>query len=165
MYSGKGIGEFNFAVFVDHAISFDGSSSGRRDHLFLYTPGSGRCWVMRHAEDGSFQPIYAEDNEGIAGWDFGDPLDRAIAYDLDHSGKMDAIVCYRPTQGGCCVIRHNGNGNFESVYEAEPVPPKPGIELGKGIAGWNLSLHWERMHQEPRWKLFELKQVDLVMIG
>src|SRR5579872_3434019 len=65
---------------------------------------------------------------GIGGFDFSNTADKAIAFDYDHSGKMDYIVCYRPGYGGVAIEKNNNNGTFTTVWNS-----------GSGIGGYDLS--------------------------
>ena len=139
-----GIGGYKPTVSTEHVFSFDGSSTGCRDHLFCYTSGSGRCWLIRHYEDGSFAPIYWNNSAGIAGFDFSQYVDRAIAYDYNHTGKMDHVLCWRPGYGAVYILEHDGNGNFTPVYKQAPTATY-GPSGGNGIGGATLRWQWERI--------------------
>ena len=95
LQSKTGIGGFPITGAFDHAFAFDGSSTGKLDHLVLYGPGQGRCSVLRRWEN-QLYPIYEATSEGIGGFDLAFPKDRGLAYDYDHSGKADHIFMYRP---------------------------------------------------------------------
>jgi hypothetical protein len=41
--------------------------------------------------------------------------DKIIAYDYDHSGLMDHLLCYRPGAGLCTILANN-NGSFTPVF-------------------------------------------------
>ena len=90
--------------------------------------------MLRHnREDGSFSPIYWNDTDGIGGWDFSQFADRALAYDYDHSGRMDHVICYRPGCGGIYILKHDGMGTFNPVFKEAPVATR---RLRKGWQGF-----------------------------
>ena len=80
LQSDNGIGGYSPTEALDHAFAYDGSSSGRRDHVVFYRPGSGRISVLRR-EGNDFKAIYEVTQGGIGGFDFSFALDRAFAFE------------------------------------------------------------------------------------
>ena len=120
-----------------------GSSSGCRDHVVFYRPGAGVCSVLKR-DGADFKAIYSTTTDGIGGFDFKFSTDRAFAFDYDHSGKVDHIVCFRGGAGSVFILKHDGNGNFAPVF-AEYGADGPSPDGGNGIAGWTLAYPWDRM--------------------
>ncbi|EPQ57645.1 hypothetical protein GLOTRDRAFT_137908 [Gloeophyllum trabeum ATCC 11539] len=114
---GKGIGGYDLKSPADRAFAFDYDSSGKLDHIVLYRPGTGTCWILKKGDNG-WVPVYAQGDpgKGIGGYDLRSPDDRLIAFDYDHSGKADHLVCYRPGTGTIWILK-NDCGQFRAVYE------------------------------------------------
>ena len=66
---------------------------------------------------------------GIGGYDFKHPADKAFAFDYDHSGRLDHLVLYRPARGAVFIVK-NTNGQFTPVYQQ--------VDPGNGIGGFDL---------------------------
>jgi DNA-binding winged helix-turn-helix (wHTH) protein len=107
---------------ADQAFAFDYDRSGKLDHLVLYWPGAGTIVILKNS-GGTFAPVY--EGSGIGGYDLKSSNDRALAFDYDHSGKLDHLVFYRPGAGIIRILKHSG-GNFSTVYD------------DKGIGGYGL---------------------------
>ena len=128
---GQGIGGYDLKYPTDLGFAFDYEHSGKLDYIAFYRPGTGAFNILKN-DDGNFSPVYEQDDpgSGIGGYDFKSPLDRAFAFDYDHSGRLDYIATYRPGTGTFWIIKNN-NGNFSSVYaQGDP---------GDGIGGYGLS--------------------------
>jgi hypothetical protein len=95
---GNGIGGYDLRSRADLSFAFDYDSSGKVDHLVLYRPGTGTCWILGNS-NGAFRAKYArgDPGNGIGGYDLQSPADRGLAFDYDSSGKLDHLVFY------CCV--------------------------------------------------------------
>ncbi|MBK8256230.1 MAG: S8 family serine peptidase [Polyangiaceae bacterium] len=127
---GNGIGGYDLRSPADLAFAFDYDHSGKLDHIALYRPGTGTMWILRNS-GGAFSPVYAQGDpgNGIGGYDLKSSRDRALAFDYDHSGKLDHIALYRPGTGTMWILRNNG-GAFSPVYaQGDP---------GNGIGGYDL---------------------------
>jgi hypothetical protein len=111
--AGQGIGGYDFKNPADRAFAFDYEHSGMRDHIAIYRPGQGVFVILKNA-NGVFSKVY--DGNGIGGYDFKNPADRAFAFDFDHSGKCDHLAVYRPGEGVFVILKNDG-GNFRKVYE------------------------------------------------
>lgn len=113
---GNGIGGYDLKSTADRAFAFDYDHSGKLDHIVFYRPGTGTIWILRN-DNGSFAPVYAQGSpgSGIGGYDLESPADRALAFDYDHSGKLDHILLYRPGTGAVRILR-NKDGEFSPVY-------------------------------------------------
>ncbi|OCK84464.1 hypothetical protein K432DRAFT_345148 [Lepidopterella palustris CBS 459.81] len=127
---GSGIGGYDLRSTADLAIAFDYDSSGKMDHLLLYRPGTGTCWILSN-NNGNFTPKYhqGDPGSGIGGYDLRSPADRIIAFDYDSSGKQDHLVLYRPGDGAIFILK-NTSGSFSAVYAQGGG--------GAGIAGYDL---------------------------
>lgn len=127
---GNGIGGYDLRSTADLAFSFDGASSGRRDHLVLYRPGTGGCWILQN-NNGVFAPIYArgERENGIGGYDLRSSADLGLAFDYSSNGQANHLVFYRPGQGAIFIIARQGS-DYVAVYAQGAG--------GAGIGGYNL---------------------------
>jgi DNA-binding winged helix-turn-helix (wHTH) protein len=104
------------------ALAFDYDHSGKLDHLVFYRPGAGTIAILKNLE-GAFVPVY--EGQGIGGYDLKSASDRALAFDFDHSGRLDHLLFYRPGTGLVSILKNTG-GTFSPVHE------------GHGIAGYDL---------------------------
>jgi hypothetical protein len=110
-----GIGGYDLASEADRVIAFDYDSSGKMDHLLLWRPGSGICWIVKKNADGSFTSVFTS-NSGIAGFDLSWPQDQIVALDYESTGKMDHLAIYRPSGGVLWIIAKASDGSFNAVY-------------------------------------------------
>ncbi|TFK50252.1 hypothetical protein OE88DRAFT_1606664, partial [Heliocybe sulcata] len=103
-----GIAGYDLKSPADRAFAFDYDSSGKLDHIVLYRPGTGTVWILKNW-NGCWAPIYHEGDpgKGIGGYDLKSSDDRIIAYDYDHSGKADHLVCYRPGTGTIWILKND----------------------------------------------------------
>jgi DNA-binding winged helix-turn-helix (wHTH) protein len=108
-----GIGGYDLRSRADQAFAFDYDHSGKSDHLVLYRPGSGIIWILKNS-GGTFSPVY--EGNGIGGYDLMSGADRLLAFDYDHSGKLDHLVLYRLGTGIICILENDGGGIFTPVY-------------------------------------------------
>jgi hypothetical protein len=124
--SAGGIGGYNLASTADLIIPFDYNSSGKQDHLLLYRPGTGICWILQNV-NGSFSMVYyGGPGTGIGTYNLMSTADRIVTFDYNSTGKMDHLVLYRPGTGIFC-IEQNNNGAFSMV-----------IFTTNGIGSYNL---------------------------
>jgi hypothetical protein len=127
---GIGIGGYNLRSTADLAFAYDYDSSGKMDHIVLYRPGTGTCWILGN-NNGNWSPRFHEGDpgRGIGGFNLNSVADRALAFDYDSSGKLDHLVFYRPGTGAIFIIKRSGAA-FSAVYaQGDP---------GNGIGGFNL---------------------------
>lgn len=105
---GNGIGGFNLRSRADLAFSFNYDGSGKMNHILLYRPGTGTCWILGN-NNGTFNPKYAQGDPGtgIGGFNLNNPVDRAFAFDWDSSGKLNHIALYRPGTGTFWCLRND----------------------------------------------------------
>jgi hypothetical protein len=134
---GRGIGGYDLKSARDRIFALDYDSSGKLDHLALYRPGTGTCWILRNQND-VFSPVYAEGDpgNGIGGYDLKHPNDEGFAFDYESSGKLDHIVFYRPGFGAIFIMKKQGN-KYTPVYSQG--------EGGSGIGGYDLKSPEDRM--------------------
>jgi DNA-binding winged helix-turn-helix (wHTH) protein len=102
VYEGQGIGGYDLKSANDRALAFDYDHSGKPDHLLLYRPGAGIASILKNTS-GTFSPVYQ--GHGIVGYDLLSAGDRALAFDYDHTGKLDYLVLYRPGPGFVNIAR------------------------------------------------------------
>jgi DNA-binding winged helix-turn-helix (wHTH) protein len=102
VYEGEGIGGYDLKSASDRALAFDFDHSGRPDHLLLYRPGTRLALILKNT-GGTFTPVYKD--HGIAGYDLLSTNDRALAFDYEHTGKLDHLVLYRPGAGIVHIAR------------------------------------------------------------
>ena len=127
--SESGIGGYDLLSNSDNMFAFDYAGRGRRDHLVLYRPGSGRIWILKN-RGGAFSPVYASNTTGIGGYDLKSGVDRVTAFDYAKAGIFDHLVLYRPGTGTIWILRHKA-GVFSAVYaQGDP---------GTGIGGYDLA--------------------------
>jgi Trypsin len=126
--SDTGIGEYDLADPRDQLLAFDYDHSGKPDHLVVYRPGDGIVHIVKHATGNSFISII-KSTGGIGGYDLKGTADRIVAFDYDHSGKLDHLVLYRPGSRIAWVVKHGAGTAFSAVYTNNT----------DGIAGYNLA--------------------------
>jgi hypothetical protein len=96
----------------DRLLAFDYTHTGKPDHLIGYRPGTGRIQIITHDSGNVFQFKYSSATGGIGGWDLRNAADRIIAFDLEHSGKSDHLMVYRPGTGRYMILRHGADDSF-----------------------------------------------------
>lgn len=69
---------------------------------------------------------------GIGGYDLASEVDRVIAFDYQHSGRLDHLVLYRPGEGSIFTVEHAG-AEFHPVYAQH------------GIGGYDLRSQADRV--------------------
>lgn len=88
------------------------------DDLVEYLPGQnwvGKVKVYENAGGGVLNTVYQSDPiTGIAGYNLNQFQDRIIAFDFEHSGKMDYLFIYRANDRTCTILK-NVNGIFSQV--------------------------------------------------
>jgi hypothetical protein len=128
----QGIGGYDLRSQHDKAFAFDYNSTGKLDHIVLYRPGSGACFIVKPDARGKFAPVYKQidGGSGIGGYDLRNVSDQAFAFDCGSTGKMDHIVLFRPGKGACFVVKKDGKGGFVPVYRQN--------EGGAGIGGYDM---------------------------
>ncbi|EGO00535.1 hypothetical protein SERLA73DRAFT_178372 [Serpula lacrymans var. lacrymans S7.3] len=131
---GNGIGGYDLASTADRVFAFDYDHSGKLDHLVLYRPSTGIVWILKN-DKGVFSPVF-QSNTGIGGFNLLSPDDRALAFDYDHSGKLDHLLFYQPGAGTAWILK-NVKGVFSAVY-AQGAP-------GNGIGGYDLGSTADRI--------------------
>ncbi|MFD1827571.1 MULTISPECIES: hypothetical protein [Mumia] len=143
---GSGIGGFDLTEYADRIIAFDGTSTGKLDHLLCYRPGTGIAQILKHdgaQSDGTprFTPVYSA-TDGIAGFDLSSSSDQVIAYDLDSKGTLDHLVLYRPGKGAVYVVERDGTGADGTLQFAALFQQPQG---GSGIGGFDLTSGRDRI--------------------
>ena len=133
VYAQSGIAGFDFLSPDDHAFAFDLDHSGKLDYIATYRPGTGTFWIIKNV-NGTFEAVYHQGDPGfgIGGYDLQSPADAAIAFDYDHTGKMDYLVLYRPGNGTIWILKHDGSDFIPVYHQGEP-------GNGIGIGGFDLS--------------------------
>lgn len=121
-----GIGTYNLHSPVDRVIAFDYDHTRRMDHLVCYRPGTQTIFIVKKLDNGQFEPVYKTDayeeghTLGIGEYDLKSGADRILAFDYDHSGKMDYLVCYRPGASILHILQHERGNKFTPVYTRNP---------------------------------------------
>ena len=106
---GSGIGGYDLASSADRAFAFDYDSSGKKDHLALYRPGTGTMWILKNT-GGTFSPVYSmgDPGSGIGGYDLASSADRAFAFDYYSNRTPDHMALYRPGTGTFWILFATG---------------------------------------------------------
>jgi hypothetical protein len=124
--STNGIGGYDLRNSADRMFAIDFDRDGKADHLACYRPGAGVFYILENSF-GQWGAVYTSGN-GIGGFDLRGG-DQVFAFDYEHSGKLDYLVCYRPGSGAIFILKNN-NGQFTAVYaQGDP---------GSGIGGFDL---------------------------
>jgi hypothetical protein len=113
--STTGIGGYDLADVRDQVIAYDYGSSGKLDHLLVYRPGAGFVSIIGHGTGNSFSKVFAS-TTGIGGFDAKAEADRIVAFDYEHSGKLDHLVLYRPGSRIAFVVKHGAGNTFTAVF-------------------------------------------------
>lgn len=121
--SSSGLGGYNFDNPYDKAITLDYNGDNKIDLMF-YRPGKKAVYLLRGNGDGTFTTV-VKSSSGLAGFNFDQTQDLAIALDYNGDGKDD-VMCYRPGSGAVYIQKSNGNGTFSNIYLS-----------GNGIGGYN----------------------------
>jgi DNA-binding winged helix-turn-helix (wHTH) protein len=111
---------------ADQVFAFDYDHSGKLDHLVRYRPGTGAVEIFTNA-GGTLAPVCTQSAppESTCVYELKRPDSQALAFDYNHSGKLDHLVFYRPGAGTIAILK-NLTGTFVPVYE------------GRGIGGYDL---------------------------
>jgi hypothetical protein len=125
--SSSGIGGYDLKDARDRIVAYDYSHSGKLDHLLIYRPGMRTAFILGHGAGNTFAPVYSTTVAGIGGHDLADPRDKVIAYDYEHSGKLDHLLIYRPGTGSVQILKHGTGNTFTAVFKS-----------GTGIGGYDL---------------------------
>ena len=144
-----GIGGYYTNSNLDLMFAFDYKSVGKLDHIVVYRPGSGICWVVENQNPATQTAVYQEvyqqgdpangvTGSGIGGYDLSSTADRVFAFDYECSGKLDDLVLYRPGTGIVWILQNDASkpGNFTKVYASAP---------GAGIGGYDLMSSADRV--------------------
>jgi DNA-binding winged helix-turn-helix (wHTH) protein len=117
-------------VLADQVIPFDYDHTGKLDHLLFFRPGQGIVGVWTNVT-GKLSPVHVQTVAGL-GSNSASSTEQALAFDYDHSGKLDHLIVYRPGAGDVVILKSVG-GAFTPVYE------------GQGIGGYDLKSPSDRM--------------------
>jgi hypothetical protein len=119
----SGIGGFDLLDTRDRMVAFDFAGTGRADHLLVYRPGVGTAYVVKR-EGSTFTRVYA--GAGIGGFDLRSGLDQVVAFDHEHTGRLDHLLVFRPGVGTTFIVRGAAGNTFTRVYG------------GGGIGGYDM---------------------------
>src|SRR5258708_164716 len=121
--STSGIGGFNLDQWQDVITPFDYYSDGTANELICYRPGWGIIWILKNSAPVGSTPnyntiLYQSSNGinctngqrydlsvGSTGIIRGDQI---FAFDLNGTGKLDHLVCYRHASKVIWIIENNG---------------------------------------------------------
>ncbi|MET8863543.1 S1 family peptidase [Nonomuraea sp. NPDC004580] len=121
-----GIGGFTLKDARDQVVAFDYEGTGKQDHLLLYRPGAQLVTIVKRGAGGAFTPVFTS-TTGIGGYDLRDDRDRIIAFDYDHSGKLDHLVLHRPGVEIAWILERGSGASFRAVFHSST-----------GIGGYDL---------------------------
>ncbi|MBS1662793.1 MAG: hypothetical protein JST68_17240 [Bacteroidetes bacterium] len=154
--SHNGIGGFDVSTDYDRIAAFDYEHSGRLDYLVATRMGSKIVWILKNNNNGTFSPVFQSSN-GIATDLFNINelgYDGVFAFDYDHSGKRDYLVCYSVQHGYVnfgqyvstsylgyiYVIGHDASGTFSTkIY----------LNYGLSFQGTGYSLFGQHVYVTP----------------
>ncbi|MGN9845212.1 S1 family peptidase [Nonomuraea sp. H19] len=128
-----GIGGYDLKSAADRIIAFDYTGSGKLDHLLLYRPGGQTAWILEHGAGNTFRAVF-HSAAGIGGYDLKDPQDQVVAFDYDHSGKLDHLLLYRPGAQTAWILEHGAGNTFKAVFHS-----------AAGIGGYDLKSTADRI--------------------
>ncbi|MBB5781748.1 S1 family peptidase [Nonomuraea jabiensis] len=128
-----GIGGYNLKDVRDRIIAFDYSGSGKLDHLVLYRPGGETAWILEHGTGTTFRAVF-NSSAGIGGYDLKSTADRIIAFDYEHSGRLDHLLLYRPGGKTAWILKHGAGNTFTAVFHSST-----------GIGGYDLEMAKDRV--------------------
>jgi hypothetical protein len=118
VYSSQGgIGGYDLAVSRDRLVPFDYDHSGKLDYLLAYRPGDRIAFAIKHNADNTFSTVWSSFG-GIGGYDLADSRDQAVAFDYEHSGKLDYLLTYRPGDKIVSIQKHNADNTFSTVWSS-----------------------------------------------
>ncbi len=135
-----GIGGYDLKSAADRIIAFDYEGSGKLDHLVAYRPGTGTLWILKHGAGDAFSAVY-HSSTGIGGYNLADVRDQVVAYDYEHTGKLDHLVLYRPGAQTAWILKHGAGNAFSAVFHSSA-----------GIGGYDLKsgadrvIAWDHRH-------------------
>ncbi|MFJ8578395.1 hypothetical protein [Micromonospora sp. NPDC093277] len=115
--SATGIGSYDLADVRDQVVPFDFDHSGKLDHLVAYRPGTGIIHIVKHNVGDTYTTIFTS-SAGIGGYNLANAADRIVPFDYDHSGKLDALLLYRPGSRTAWVLRHGAGNTFTAAYNS-----------------------------------------------
>lgn len=105
-YASTGIGSgsliYNLSDSRDLVVPIDFNNTGHARQLICYRPGTGTIWVLDNtgATDAPFFVTVAHTNGGVgpsgSNYNLADSRDRIVPYDMDGTGHLNYIICYRP---------------------------------------------------------------------
>jgi hypothetical protein len=105
----------------------------------------GICWILQNdaQNPGNFSVAYKSSapGQGIGTFDLTSSADRMFAFDLEGTGKLDDLVCYRPGGGICFVLQNSATapGDFSVAYSSPLKNEQP-----QGIGGYTLDSQYDR---------------------
>ncbi|MEV4077239.1 S1 family peptidase [Nonomuraea fuscirosea] len=132
--STTGIGGYDLKSAADRIIAFDYESSGKLDHLLLYRPGIGTVHILKHGSGNTFTPVYTSTDAGIGGYTMKDARDQVVAFDYEHTGKLDHLLLYRPGAETVWILKHGAGNSFSAV-----------LNRTTGIGGYDLKSAADRI--------------------
>jgi len=137
-YVGDGVGDYDLKAPADRILAFDYDHGGRRDYLAIYRPGAGVLRIIRNAGDGLFTPVY----RGAAADDPAGAADQVLAFDYDHSGKLDHLLTYRPGKG-IVDVSTNLAGRWSRVSASEAQVAGPATDRASVAAERALAFDYD----------------------
>ncbi|MGR6918731.1 S1 family peptidase [[Actinomadura] parvosata] len=132
--SASGIGGHDLKSGMDRIIAFDYEGSGKPDHLLLYRPQTETIHILKHGSGTTFTTVYSSADGEIGGYDLQDVQDQVVAFDYEHSGKLDHLLLYRPGTESAWVLGRGAGNTFRTVFHTST-----------GIGGYDLKSRMDRI--------------------
>ncbi|MCW3465683.1 zinc-dependent metalloprotease [Chitinophaga nivalis] len=110
----QGLAGYNLLSPLDRVIPFDYNSSGKKDHLVIYRPGSGVLFILKNT-NGNFTQVF-QTFQGLGDYNLLSQNDKVFAFDYNSTGKADHLAIYRPGSQVLFILK-NTNGNFTQVFQ------------------------------------------------
>jgi hypothetical protein len=94
---------------ASQVFAFDYDHGGKLDHLVRYRPGTGTVEIFTNVR-GTLAPVCAQSAppESTCVYDLKRHDSQALAFDYNHSGKLDHLVFYRPGAGTIAILKNLG---------------------------------------------------------
>jgi len=136
---GSGSTYYDLSDSRDLVVPCDYYSNGHANQLICYRPGTGTIWIMDNTAPGSPNPNFLcrfHSNGGIGpaghNYNLDDSRDRIVPYDMDGTGKLNYLICYRPGGGAFWIFKLTPNLNDNTAQQVTWVYTS---SIGVGTSG------------------------------
>lgn len=92
--------------------------------LICYRPGTGAFWILNNTAAVGATPTFVplvQSSNGIGSapnnYDLSDSRDKIVPYDMDGTGHLNYLICYRPGMRAFWIFKNNG-GVFTCVLRS-----------------------------------------------